>query len=203
MRGAKPNGARRDGYGQVEQPRHRVVAFDYRRQAQHPAQAGRARLRADRVAGASQRKEALALEPDGVFLSNGPGRSRAVRLRDPRDSTSCSSTGVPTFGICLGHQLLGLACGARTDQDEVRPSRRQPSGAGSGHRPRVITSQNHGFAVDPATLPSNVRVTHVSSVRRQPARIRADRPAGVLLPGPSGSEPRPARHRLLVRRFIG
>jgi carbamoyl-phosphate synthase small subunit len=105
--------------------------------------------------------EALALQPDGVFLSNGPGDPapcdyaiEAIR--------GCLAARVPTFGICLGHQLLALAVGGRT--------LKMANGHHGANHPvqdldtgRVmITSQNHGFAVDEASLPANVRVTHRS-----------------------------------------
>ncbi len=105
--------------------------------------------------------EVLAMKPDGVFLSNGPG-----------DPESCDyaisairellSTGIPIFGICLGHQLLALASGARTVKMKFGHH-------GANHPVQelntsnvMITSQNHGFAVDETTLPANVRVTHKS-----------------------------------------
>jgi carbamoyl-phosphate synthase small subunit len=105
--------------------------------------------------------EALALQPDGIFLSNGPG--------DPEPCTyaieairTFLKTDIPIFGICLGHQLLGLAVGAKTVKMKFGHH-------GANHPVQelatgrvMITSQNHGFAVDAATLPPNVRVTHVS-----------------------------------------
>jgi carbamoyl-phosphate synthase small subunit len=106
-------------------------------------------------------RDALALRPDGVFLSNGPGDPEPcdyaiAAIRD------ILAAGVPTFGICLGHQLLGLASGARTLKMKFghhganHPVQDRDTGQ------VLITSQNHGFAVDPASLPANVRVTHVS-----------------------------------------
>jgi hypothetical protein len=80
-------------------------------------------------------------------------------------------------------------------QDEVRPPWRQPPGQGPGQRPRGITSQNHGFAVDETTLPANVRATHISLFDGTFKAWR-DRPAGLQLPGASGGQPRAARHRL-------
>jgi carbamoyl-phosphate synthase small subunit len=105
--------------------------------------------------------EVLSLKPDGVFLSNGPGDP------EPCDYAIAAikqflETGVPLFGICLGHQLLGLATGARTVKMKF--------GHHGANHPVIeiesgrvfISSQNHGFAVDEATLPSNVRATHRS-----------------------------------------
>jgi carbamoyl-phosphate synthase small subunit len=106
-------------------------------------------------------KEVLGMKPDGVFLSNGPG--------DPEPCDYAISAikdiinaGVPTFGICLGHQLMGLASGTRTLKMKFghhganHPVKDLESGQ------VVITSQNHGFAVDPETLTDNLKVTHVS-----------------------------------------
>ena len=105
--------------------------------------------------------QVLALKPDGVFLSNGPGDPGALRLRDRRDPRIHAKK-IPTYGICLGHQLLGLAIGANTLKMKF--------GHHGANHPVIdldsgrvmITSQNHGFAVDEATLPANVRVTHRS-----------------------------------------
>ena len=87
-------------------------------------------------------------EPDGVFLSNGPDDPAPLTTPSKRARWSAN---VPVFGICLGHQILGLAQRRHDLQAEVRPSRREPSGAKKLRRGRIeITSQNHGFAVDPA-----------------------------------------------------
>jgi len=106
-------------------------------------------------------QDALALKPDGIFLSNGPGDP------EPCDYAIAAlselvTTGIPIFGICLGHQLLALASGARTIKMKFGHH-------GANHPVKdldtgrvAITSQNHGFAVDADTLPANLRVTHVS-----------------------------------------
>ena len=139
----------------------RVAAYDYgiktnilRRLAAHGCQV--------RVFPASTpASEVLAWKPDGIFLSNGPGDPAAVTYAID-NIKQIAKTDVPTFGICLGHQLMGLALGAKTYKLKFghrggnHPVKQLDSGA------IEITSQNHGFAVDPATLPSDVRVTHVN-----------------------------------------
>ena len=148
------------GFRKVE-PRFRVVAWDF------GVKRNILRLLADRgcdvtvVPARTTAAEALALEPDGVFLSNGPGDPEPCdyAIEAIREVLAAK---VPTFGICLGHQLLGLAVGART--------MKMANGHHGANHPvqdldsgRVmITSQNHGFAVDESTLPANVRVTHRS-----------------------------------------
>jgi carbamoylphosphate synthase small subunit len=132
-----------------------------RRQAQHPAHAGRSRLPAHRGAGADACRRRAGAAPDGVFLSNGPGDP------EPCDYAIAAirqfiAARIPTFGICLGHQLLGLAAGART-------SKMKFGHHGANHPVQdidtgrvMISSQNHGFAVDETSLPANVRATHRS-----------------------------------------
>jgi carbamoyl-phosphate synthase small subunit len=105
--------------------------------------------------------ELLAASPDGVFLSNGPGDPAALPYAI-ENARQIAESGVPTFGICLGHQVLGLAMGARTFKLKF-------GHRGANHPVKElrtnqieITSQNHGFAVDPQTLPPDVEVTHVN-----------------------------------------
>jgi len=105
--------------------------------------------------------EVLAWKPDGIFLSNGPGDPAAVTYAID-NIKEIAKTDVPTFGICLGHQLMGLALGAKTYKLKFghrggnHPVKQLDSGA------IEITSQNHGFCVDPDSLPSNVKVTHLN-----------------------------------------
>jgi carbamoyl-phosphate synthase small subunit len=140
---------------------HHVVAYDYgiKRTILHRlVDAG---CRVTVVPATTTAAEALALAPDGIFLSNGPGDPAAVTYAIEATRALVDS-GKPVFGICLGHQILGLALGARTFK--------LPFGHHGGNHPvqdlatgKVeITAQNHGFAVDPATLPDGVRVTHTN-----------------------------------------
>jgi carbamoyl-phosphate synthase small subunit len=105
--------------------------------------------------------DVLAMKPDGVFVSNGPGDPAACDYAIEATRTFLEAK-IPLFGICLGHQLMGLALGARTVKMKFGHH-------GANHPVKdlddgrvLITSQNHGFAVDPATLPANTRVTHTS-----------------------------------------
>jgi len=105
--------------------------------------------------------EVLAMEPDGVLLSNGPGDPEPCDYAI--DATrEFIGAGVPLFGICLGHQLMGLAVGAKTVKMKFGHRGANHPVQDMQSKRVMITSQNHGFAVDAATLPKNARVTHVS-----------------------------------------
>ncbi len=105
--------------------------------------------------------EALALKPDGVFLSNGPGDPEPCDYAIAATQQFLQS-GVPLFGICLGHQIMGLAVGAKTLKMKFGHRGANHPVQDVQSKRVMITSQNHGFAVDAATLPKNARVTHVS-----------------------------------------
>jgi hypothetical protein len=175
------------GYGQLEPAEVPRGRLRLRREEEHPAHAGRARLQGHRGAGEDARPPRCASSsPDGVFLSNGPGDPQPCDYAI--DATrELVEDGYPTFGICLGHQILALASGAKTFKMKFghhganHPVKDLDNGRVS------ITSQNHGFAVDEKTLPGNLRAHARVAVRRHAAGPGAHRQAGVLLPGPPGS----------------
>ncbi|MCF7220307.1 glutamine-hydrolyzing carbamoyl-phosphate synthase small subunit [Marilutibacter chinensis] len=143
------------------QPRFRVVAYDFG--VKHNI----LRMLAERgceltvVPAKTPASEVMALKPDGVFLSNGPGDPEPCdyAIAAIRDFVAAK---LPVFGICLGHQLLGLAAGARTMKMKFgHHGANHPVQDLDGGRV-MITSQNHGFAIDESSLPANVRVTHRS-----------------------------------------
>lgn len=149
------------GYHAMENPSYHVVAYDYG--VKHNI----LRMLADRgcritvLPAEASSADALALKPDGVFLSNGPGDPEPCdyaidAIRDVIEKD------VPVFGICLGHQLLALASGARTVKMKFGHHGANHPVQDLDTKKVYITSQNHGFAADEKTLPANVRVTHVS-----------------------------------------
>ncbi|GAA3525873.1 glutamine-hydrolyzing carbamoyl-phosphate synthase small subunit [Zobellella aerophila] len=145
--------------------------------------------------------EVLALNPDGIFLSNGPGDPEPCDYAIEAIKTFLE-TDIPVFGICLGHQLLGLASGANTVKMKFGHH-------GANHPVKdldkgvvMITSQNHGFAVDEATLPANVRVTHKSLFDNSLQGIhRTDKPAFSFQGHPEAS-PGPHEAADLFDHFI-
>ncbi|MBA4741994.1 MAG: glutamine-hydrolyzing carbamoyl-phosphate synthase small subunit [Azoarcus sp.] len=149
------------GYAQPADARFHVVAYDFGVKFNILRMLASRGCRLTVVPAQTPAAEVLAMRPDGVFLSNGPGDPQ------PCDYAIAAireilAAGIPTFGICLGHQLLALASGART--------RKMKFGHHGANHPVkdldsgkvMITSQNHGFAVDPDSMPDNLRVTHVS-----------------------------------------
>jgi len=146
-------------------------------------------------------RDVLAMKPDGVFLANGPGDPEPcdyaiAAIREIVD------TGTPTFGICLGHQLLGLASGGRTTKMKFGHHGANHPVLDKETGQVLITSQNHGFAVDAASLPQNVRVTHVSLFDGSLQGIaRNDRPAFSFQGHPEAS-PGPHDVGYLFDRFV-
>ncbi|KKS79163.1 MAG: Carbamoyl-phosphate synthase small chain [Candidatus Azambacteria bacterium GW2011_GWE1_42_9] len=189
------------GYGQQAEPRFHVVAFDYGVKRNILRMLAERGCRLTVLPATATAAEAMALKPDGIFLSNGPGDPEPCDYAI-RAIGELVAAGVPTFGICLGHQLLALASGAKTVKMKFghhganHPVKDLDSG-------RVaITSQNHGFAVDPATLPSNLRSTHVSLFDGSLQGIaRTDAPAFSFQGHPEAS-PGPHDVSYLFDRFI-
>jgi carbamoyl-phosphate synthase small subunit len=149
------------GYGQQSQPRFHVVAYDYGVKRNILRMLASRSCRITVVPAQTPASDVLKLKPDGVFLSNGPGDPEPCDYAI--DATrALINSGLPTFGICLGHQIMALASGARTFKMKFghhganHPVKDLDNGRVS------ITSQNHGFAVDEKTLPANLRATHVS-----------------------------------------
>ena len=153
--------AARDRYPEKSDGDFHVVAYDYGIKANILRLLVASGCRVTLVPASTTAEAALALNPDGIFLSNGPG--------DPEPMTGAIATirdfiarQIPVFGICLGHQLLGLACGAKTVKMKFGHHGANHPVQDLATRRVMITSQNHGFAVDEATLPDNVRATHRS-----------------------------------------
>ena len=149
------------GYGQQITPKFHVVAFDYGVKFNILRMLAERGCKVTVLPAQATAAEALALNPDGVFLSNGPGDP------EPCDYAIAASKelierGIPTFGICLGHQIMALASGARTLKMKFGHHGANHPVQDLDTKQVMITSQNHGFAVDQATLPANCRVTHVS-----------------------------------------
>jgi len=149
------------GYGQQITPKFHVVAFDYGVKFNILRMLAERGCKVTVLPAQATAAEALALNPDGIFLSNGPGDP------EPCDYAIAASKelierGIPTFGICLGHQIMALASGAKTLKMKFGHHGANHPVQDLDSKQVMITSQNHGFAVDQATLPANCRVTHVS-----------------------------------------
>ena len=189
------------GFGRQEAPRFKVVAIDYgikRNILRLLAEAGCAVTVVPSTATAD---DILALQPDGVFLANGPGDPAATGEYAVPVIRDLLERRVPTFGICLGHQLLALAVGARTEK-----MRQGHHGANHPVMDAItgkveIVSMNHGFAVDRATLPNNARETHKSLFDGTNCGLElTDRPAFSVQHHPEAS-PGPKDSHYLFRRF--
>jgi carbamoyl-phosphate synthase small subunit len=189
------------GYGEQTSPKFHVVAYDFGVKYNILRMLAERGCKVTVVPAQTPAKDVFALKPDGVFLSNGPGDP------EPCDYAIAATreiieAGVPTFGICLGHQIMALASGAKTFKMKFghhganHPVKDLDNGRVS------ITSQNHGFAVDEKTLPANLRPTHISLFDNTLQGLeRTDKPAFCFQGHPEAS-PGPHDISYLFDRFI-
>jgi len=191
-----------EGFGKPGDARHHVVAYDFGVKRNILRMLTSRGCRVTVVPAQTSATEVLALRPDGVFLSNGPGDPEPCdyAIRAIREILAAR---MPTYGICLGHQLLGLASGARTIKMKFGHHGANHPVQDLDSRRVMITSQNHGFAVDASTLPTHLRATHISLFDGSLQGIaRTDTPAFSFQGHPEAS-PGPHDVAYLFDRFIG
>jgi carbamoyl-phosphate synthase small subunit len=190
------------GYGQQQAKKYKVVALDF------GIKRNILRLLVDEgcevvvLPATATAEEVFAHQPDGVFLSNGPGDPAATGDYAVPTIKAVIDSGIPTFGICLGHQMMGLALGGKT-------KKMHQGHHGANHPVKdyttgkvEITSMNHGFAVDPDSLPDNVEQTHVSLFDGSNCGLRVkDKPAFSVQYHPEAS-PGPQDSHYLFKRFV-
>ena len=189
------------GYGEQTAPKFHVVAYDFGVKKNILRMLSERGCKVTVVPATTSAADVLALAPDGVFLSNGPGDPQPCSYAIEAARTLMDAA-IPTFGICLGHQIMALASGAGTFKMKFghhganHPVKDLDSGRVS------ITSQNHGFAVDDRTLPAHLRATHVSLFDNTVQGLeRTDKPAFCFQGHPEAS-PGPHDIGYLFDRFI-
>ena len=192
----------KDGYGQQKNPQYHVVAMDFGAKRNILRCLAASGCRVTVVPATATFDDIMAKNPDGVFLSNGPGDPAATGVYAVPTIKALLDKNMPVFGICLGHQMLALAIGGKT-----KKMARGHRGANQPVKDLTtgkveITSQNHGFCVMPETLPSNAEVTHVSLFDGSNEGLRLkDKPAFSVQYHPEAS-PGPQDSHYLFGRFI-
>ena len=190
------------GYATQENPRFHVVAIDFGAKRNILRCLADAGCKVTVVPGNATAEDVMRHKPDGIFLSNGPGDPAATGEYAVPTIRKLVETGVPMFGICLGHQMLSLALGGRTAKMERghRGANHPVKDLATG---RVeITSQNHGFVVLPESLPADVEVTHVSLFDNTNEGIRLKgKPVFSVQYHPEAS-PGPQDSHYLFHRFV-
>lgn len=190
------------GYADIAQTKLHVVAYDFGVKRNILRKLAERGCKVTVVSAKTNAADVMALKPDGVFLSNGPGDP------EPCDYAIAATQqflkdGVPLFGICLGHQILGLAVGAKTLKMKFGHRGANHPVQDIQSKRVMITSQNHGFAVDKNTLPKNARVTHLSLFDGTLQGFElTDKPAFCFQGHPEAS-PGPQDVDYLFDRFIG
>ncbi|PYF04381.1 carbamoyl-phosphate synthase small subunit [Rhodopseudomonas faecalis] len=190
-----------EGYGRQSAPEFNVVAVDYGIKRNILRLLAGVGCKVTVVPATTSAEDILALKPDGVFLSNGPGDPAATGEYAVPVIKEVVASGLPTFGICLGHQMLGLALGGKT-------IKMHQGHHGANHPVKdlttgkvEITSMNHGFAIDQETLPGNVTQTHVSLFDGSNCGIAlSDKPVFSVQYHPEAS-PGPKDSHYLFQRF--
>lgn len=191
------------GYGRQDRPQFNVVAIDYGIKRNILRQLASNLCKVTVVPATTQADEIAALEPDGVFLSNGPGDPAATGQYAVPVIQEIMRRGIPTFGICLGHQMLGIALGGKT-------VKMHQGHHGANHPVKdlstgkvEITSMNHGFAVDRCSLPDGVVETHISLFDGSNCGLALkDKPVFSVQYHPEAS-PGPRDSHYLFPRFTG
>lgn len=190
------------GFTKPENAKFHVVAFDYGVKQNILRMLVSRGCKVTVLPAESSAEEALSYKPDGIFLSNGPGDPEPCDYAIKAIKTLVDS-GIPTFGICLGHQLLALASGAKTMKMKFGHHGANHPVQDVETKRVYITSQNHGFAADPATLPANIKITHISLFDGSLQGIaRTDKPSFSFQGHPEAS-PGPTEMSELFDQFIG
>ena len=194
--------AREGGYGRQHEPRHHVVAIDYGAKRNILRMLAEHGCRVTVVPATASAEDVLGHRPDGIFLSNGPGDPAATGRYAVPVLRDLIQSGKPIFGICLGHQLMALALGGRTckmargHRGANHPVKDLLTGAVE------ITSQNHGFVVDPESLPFGVEPTHISLFDNGNEGLRiVGKPVFTVQYHPEAS-PGPQDSHYLFERFV-